>query len=242
MVLYTHLLCRGVQPKKERKAPARELARIGRTDDALGDVVHHFAVDEVRRTVGNDMAGLNRRPVCKHDALYAVLAREDPDCLGIHMNLAAQFEEALDHCERDLMRAGFGADRTAQDVAVDHGGIVRKAHVLEVRAQIAPVSAQNILCLLRHLQRSQYFVDRIRAATDEVAVVLYHILGVRLAVDGIAVRLRKAHFLGKSKELFRRLSAAGDVLLHTFDKCLYPKGHGRIEPLRFADDTVGIGN
>ena len=95
----------------------------------------------MRRTVGNDVTRLHRGAICQHDALYAVLACKDPDCLSVHMDLAAQFKETLDEGEGNFMRAGLGADCAAQDIAVDHGSIVRKTHVLQVRAEVTPISA-----------------------------------------------------------------------------------------------------
>ena len=93
-----------------------------------------------------------------------------------------------------------------------------------------------------HFQRFQYLIDRIRAATHEVAEMRNHIFGIRLSVYGRTVSLSQTHLFGKVEKLGHRFAAAGNVRFHFIDELFYAERHGGVQIFGAHYHAVRFGN
>ena len=104
MVLYAEFVRALVESEEHRKASAREFASVCRANYLFGHAVHHPAVYDQRRAIGDDMPCGDPSAVLKHDAFdAAVRARLYLDRLGVEPYLAAQLPDPLAKRERDLV-------------------------------------------------------------------------------------------------------------------------------------------
>ena len=111
-----------------------------------------------------------------------------------------------------------------------------------MRAEITPVSIEDIPRFFRHFDSLENFVDRVRAYAHKIGILRKHNLLVSLAVDGIAVSLCRVNFLAKRKELFHRRTAVGYVTHHFVNKLFYAERHSSVEFFLTRDYSVSLGN
>ena len=111
-----------------------------------------------------------------------------------------------------------------------------------MRAEIAPICPEDVLRLFGHADGIEYFVDRIGAGADIVAVLLDHHRRLDDAVAFVGVFLRRTRIVGKLKESFGRKPASGDFLFHFVDERLDAEGHRNVQLLFARDHAVCLGD
>ena len=109
-----------------------------------------------------------------------------------------------------------------------HGCVMDERQVLHVDAEVAPVSGENILALLRQLQRIKDLLCAVSAGAEHVGVVCLKYFGVCMSLGGGDIRDAVQNLLKQCKERFHLLTGAGNIHLHLVDEGLDPRRHGHI--------------
>ena len=231
--------------QEEGEAAAREGPGVGGADLGLGDglLVQHLAENQVRGTVGDDVAGLDDGAVGElHAGDGPVVIGEDGRGLGMIPDIAAQFPDAGVHGQADLVGAHLGHPGVPGDVADDHRAVVQKAQPVAVHTQIAPVGIEDIPGRLGHFEGFQHLIHRVAARLDEVGEMGLHIVRIGVAVHRVGVGLGVPHLVAELEEFRHGFAGARHILLHPVDEGLHAEGHLAVIFLIGGDQVVGLGD
>ena len=111
---------------------------------------------------------------------------------------------------------------------MDHGRVMDKGQVLHIHAQIGPVDGQDILGLLRQLQRVKHLLGGVCAGAEHVGVFRLEHLGAGVTLGGGNVGDTVQHLLEQVEKRLHLGPAAGDIFLHGVNKGPDPGGHDHV--------------